>query len=467
MPSRSVPNLTRRPLGASVLAWCFLQGAALAAGRVEPQAGPPDAQPLASPGSGGSEPAGPGVDALLRDPRSLARWLRDNNRDILGAAARARQAEADSAQSRLIPNPSLAASFGDVPVGQTNPPGLTHADTTITTTTLAETVEIGKRGPRIRSADLRLQSGRESYLGLLGEKVGEARSILGRIAFLKAREGVLEGSLETARQILELQRARLDNGDLSGSDFDRLLIDTMVLESDVARTRSELDEALSSCRAILYAPCAPPQVEIGALAALAEVPGAPDLELALAARPDLRAVDLEKDSAEQDALLARRRAIPDPNLAVGYTHDNLTISGDQPNTLSFSVMFPLPLFDRGQHDAQKARQRAEELRQQASAGRVQARSDIEGLLRRKGFLEATLGTLQNEAIPRSKSVLDATVTAVTQGEMSMTDLLLARRTHTELLLKVMDLQFDSFSVRNDLRRALGLDADVARSVLGT
>jgi outer membrane protein, heavy metal efflux system len=443
----------------------------MAAGSLTTQMIQVDRTAAAPPAAGGPAPSrpadGPGVDTLLKDSQALARWLRDNNREVLAAAARTRQAEADLAQSRLIPNPSLAASLGDVPVGQTNPPGLTHAETTITTTTLAETVEIGKRGPRIRSADLRMQSGRESYLGLLGEKVVEARSILGRIAFLKAREGVLEGSLEAARQILELQRARLDNGDLSGSDYDRLLIDTMVLDSDVARARSDLDEALSSCRGILYAPCAPPQIELGVLASAAELPGAPDLESAIGARPDLHAIDLEMQSAEQDALLARRRIIPDPNLAVGYTHDNLTISGDQPNTLSFSVMVPLPLFDRGQHDAQKARQRALELQHEAAAGRTQARSDIEGLLRRKAFLEATLGALQDEAIPRSKSVLDATVTAVTQGERSMTDLLLARRTHTDLMLKVMDLQFDSFSVRNELRRALGLDAEVARSVLGT
>ena len=39
----------------------------------------------------------------------------------------------------------------------------------------------------------------------------------------------------------------------------------------------------------------------------------------------------------------------------------------------------------------------------------------------------------------------------------MRDLLLARRTHADLTLKVMDLQFNAFAARNELRRALGLD----------
>ncbi len=40
----------------------------------------------------------------------------------------------------------------------------------------------------------------------------------------------------------------------------------------------------------------------------------------------------------------------------------------------------------------------------------------------------------------------------------MTDLLLARRAHLGLILNQIDLRFDYFSVRNDLRRVLGLDA---------
>jgi hypothetical protein len=50
--------------------------------------------------------------------------------------------------------------------------------------------------------------------------------------------------------------------------------------------------------------------------------------------------------------------------------------------------------------------------------------------------------------------------------VSLTDLLMARRTHVGFLLGVLDLKFDFFSVRSDLWRALGLDlpgAEGARS----
>jgi len=406
------------------------------------------------------------VRRLFLDPSALATWLQEHNRDLQAGLARVRQAEADAAQSRLLPNPSLTASLSDLTVGRTNPPGLGYGETSIYGGALSETLEIGKRGPRKRAASLRLESGRASFLDGLVGKMADARLILGRVAYLKARQAVLEESLSAARQIQEIQRTRVENGDLSGRDLDRLLVDTMLLDAEVARTGSEYAETVSACGALLFAPCDAPDVELSALPPAAELPETLDVETALRTRPDLVSVDRDREAADQDSILARRRRIPDPNLSVGYLHDNLTISGDQPDTLQFSVALPLPLFDRGQHDARKATEHARELAETGLAGRARARAEIEAFVGHRSFVETTLQTLQAEALPKSKSVLDATVSAVGQGEMSMTDLLLARRTHTDLLLKVMDLQFDLFSVRNELRHSLGLDAGVARAALG-
>jgi cobalt-zinc-cadmium efflux system outer membrane protein len=420
---------------------------------------------LESPPDPGGAAETPGA-VLLSDPGRLAVWLRDRNGDVLAAAARVRQAEAEAKQSRLHPNPEASGSLSDLATGRTNPPGLGYADTAILSGTLSETLEIGKRGPRIRSADLRLESERQAYLDTLGGKVAETRASLARIAYLKARRSVLEDSLQAARQIQDLQRSRMENGDLSGNDYDRLLVDTLLLDSEVARTRAEYDEATAVCGALLAAPCPIPDLDLATLGEAASLPGTPDVPAALETRPDLRSLEFDRRSAEEDAVLAHRRRIPDPNLSVGYTHDNLTISGDQPNTLLFSIGIPLPVFDHGQHEGRKAEEHARELGGTLGAARARARSEIEALLQRKAFLETTLASLTADAVPKSKGVLEATVAAVGQGGMSMTDLLLARRTHTDLMLKVMDLQFDAFSVRNDLRRALGLDADAARQVVG-
>jgi outer membrane protein, heavy metal efflux system len=403
------------------------------------------------------------VDALLGDTSQLASWLAAHSRDVLAASARLGQTRADLAQSRLLPNPSLGATLNDVTVGATNPPGLGFRDTAIYGVVVSETIELGKRGPRIRAAGLRLEAGQEAYRDAWSDAIGRARLALGKVAHLRSRQGALEENLADARRLLELQDSRLQHGDISGIDYDRLYLDTQVLESDVAQNGAEFQAALAACAAVVFAACDSADVGPRVLDTAADVPEIdPAWEEALARRPDLREMKVEEASARQDAVLAGRRGIPDPSLSLGYTRDELTISGDQPRTLLFGVSIPLPFFDHGQHESARARLRADELKESEAAAFARARADVLGLLERRKVLERSLEDLRDNALPRSKGVLDATLAAVNQGELSTTDLLLARRTHADLVLKVMDLQFAAFSTRNDLRQALGLDAELIR-----
>ncbi len=403
------------------------------------------------------------VGEMLADPEALTAWLERKSPDLRAAVARLGQSRSELAQSRLLPNPSLSLGLADVTVGETNPLGLGLAETAIWSATVSETVELGKRGPRIASARLRLDSGHETYLDAVAGRIAEARQALGRVAYLGSRQAALQESRVDSHRILELQQTRFEHGDLSGNDLDRLRTDTELLEAEIEQNGSEYGATLAVCRAVLTAECDPAGAELSSLDGAAEVPEAPPSPgVTGLARPDIRALQLLGRSAKEDATLARRRAIPDPSLSVGYTRDRLVISGDQPRSLAFGLSLSLPVFDHGQHDAARAELRAVELEQTAAAALSRARSDVTALLERRATLERTLRQLRQGALPRSKRVLDSTVAAFNQGELSMTDLLLARRTHTDLVLKVMELAYGAFSARNELRQALGLDADLVR-----
>ena len=87
-------------------------------------------------------------------------------------------------------------------------------------------------------------------------------------------------------------------------------------------------------------------------------------------------------------------------------------------------------------------------------------------MKRLETLDRLLSALGTTAIPKSQSILDTTLAAYNRGQLSLTDLLLARRTHTDLVLRRMDLQFETFRARNELRRTLGLDAELAFQLNG-
>lgn len=403
------------------------------------------------------------MGALLRDGAALTDWIARRNSELLAAGSRVTQAQADAQQSRvLLPNPQIDASVSSLPLGPTIPAGRSVNEVSSYNVGLSQTIEIGKRGLRIEAAELRVEEAKNGYLGSTADKVADARYALARVAYLKGRLALLEENLAGAQRVADLERARLEHGALSGNDYDRLLLDTITLTSDVARNRAEYTAALGVCQAVLHAPCDADAAEPSDLDTAAPIPAVP-APFDPARRPDIEALRLEGKAAEKDAELARRQAIPDPTVRLAYTRDNSAYlpSGSQPNTLSLTVSVPLPIFDHGQYAAARATARAEEQRHLADALVIGGETGVSALWTRKASVEAALATLGAQAVPKSKGVLDSTSKAFDQGQVSMTDLLLARRTHLALVLSEMDLRFDFFSVRNDLRRALGLDVSAS------
>jgi cobalt-zinc-cadmium efflux system outer membrane protein len=228
------------------------------------------------------------------------------------------------------------------------------------------------------------------------------------------------------------------------------------LRADFERERAEYGAALADCTAALGADCELGGAREDDLATTAPIDVTQASAARLERRPDLQSLEAERQAAERDAALARGRAIPDITLRLGYTHDRFLVSGDNLNTLSFGVALPLPVFDRGQHDSSKALSRALELRDTRTSLLLQARADLAGLVTRKATLEKVLAGIEHESLPRSSSVLQSTQTAFDHGGVSLTDLLLARRTHIALQLTLLDERFELFGIRNELERVLGL-----------
>ena len=406
------------------------------------------------------------IRALLHDDGALLGWLKEHRHEVLAADARIAQARADRGTAGLLlPNPQVDLTLGGLAIGapnrtlmKTDIAQLSFGTTSNFAVGLSQTIELGKRGPRMEAADLRVQEAGKSYLDTLGDRINDARSALARVAYLKAKMELLEDNLVGAKRVSELEKARLDHGALSGNDYDRLLLDNISLETDISRARSDLLGALAACQAALLAPCDAASAELADVDSAAPIPAAvAAMTDAIEKRPDVQAVRLEEEAAKKDAVLAERRAIPDPNVRVGFTHDSYYLGGNQPNSFQITLTLPLPIFDHGQHDAAKARARALEQHHLALGMISAARGDFSTLLSRKAFLEQTLKTLDSVAVPKSTNVLKTTSKAFDEGQVSMTDLLLARRTHLSLVLTQMDLHFEHFSVRNDLRHTLSLD----------
>jgi cobalt-zinc-cadmium efflux system outer membrane protein len=388
----------------------------------------------------------------------LAAWLASHSPELRAARARLAQSSADARQSHVLQNPVLDASLANVPVGETNPPGLGFNETAIYNVGLSQTVELGKRGPRIAGAELRQRSAALQLMAAQRDELSQARFAIANALYRGLRVATFEESLKDAERGAELERTRFEQKAISGTEYDRLLLDLANLRADFERERSEYSAALADCAAALGAECELSGAREDDLSGAAAIDVAGSSLPRLERRPDLQALDVERQAAERDAELARGRAVPDITFRLGYTHDRFVASGDNRNTLSFGVALPLPVFDRGQHDSSKALSRAEELRDTRSALLLQARADLAGLMSRKSTLEKVLAAIEHESLPRSSSVLQSSQTSFDHGGASLTDLLLARRTHIALQLTLLDERFELFGIRNELTRVLSQSA---------
>lgn len=394
---------------------------------------------------------------LLGDGGALRSWVQRHQPEILALRARHREAEAATRDSRLVPNPTLTLGMAGITFGHRNPQSLSFFDTPNYQVTLAETIELGKRSHRIRAAELHAQAieagGQYEQSALLAD----ARESLAKVVYLGERKHVLEERLQAARGIVELDQTRLDKGDVSGIDHSRLMLDVVNVERELAENANDLAEAHSACTAAFGTPCAADITAERLDTVLEPVPAVLAARFAPQERPDVRAQMTEADAQREQARLFENRAIPDPQVGLSYLRDRLTYAGNQPHSFGVFVSLPLPISDHGQHQKTQALERAEQLSAGARRLALTATSEAQYLVRAEQLMAQKLEMLKERALPLGVNVLDATEKAYRLGQVSMTDLLLARRQRGELALDLVDTRFSLFQIRSQMRRVFGLD----------
>ena len=371
-----------------------------------------------------AQPPGQGAPAhrLLRDAAGLSTWLTEHHPELVASRAREHQAQAEARGARLFQNPVLDSSLSNIPLSDSHGQGFKNA--IIVGVGVSQTFELCKRGPRGDAATLRELAAQFDTAATLSDRVTTARDALGRAVHLGLRVNILADSLADAERAATLERTRLEQKALSGMDYDRLLLDLANLRADFARDQAEYTAAQADCAAALAAECdLTGATEDDLSAAPADMGRA---EERLAARPDVRALGLEA-------------------------------AGDIAHTLGVGLALPLPVLDRGQHDATKAKEHALEVNAEKQSVLEDARADVRGLLSRKSALEKNIATLEQDTLPRSSGVLTSAERAFHEGGVSLTDFLLVRRTHIALSLTRLDQRFELFQIENELNRVLGLN----------
>jgi cobalt-zinc-cadmium efflux system outer membrane protein len=397
----------------------------------------------------------------LFDEQALAGQVWAHAPDVLAARRGEIEASAVSNRSYLLPNPTLTGTWGTIPIGERNPPGDSFWAVPNYTLGVGELVELGKRGPRQRAAEAGRRAARFDVLEAYRQTFFAVLEALADQAAAQARVATLERLVVDSEGILRLQRARADRGDVAVIEVDRLEVEHARLQASLQQAQAAREAAATVCAQILGAAC--PRFESAEAAqryldrdvATARPPVGAAAEAVVSERPDLQALRAQSEQSSHEAVLAKRQAIPDPIVGVSYTRDAHVAAGNQANSLTVSVTVPLPVFDRGQVD----RQRAEARRENAEATRqtltTAATTSLAIGRQRLELLRSRARLLDEDALPRARSVAERIEQAARRGGAALPDVLLARRALEELQLDRLDVTVEAQRVALELRRTAG------------
>lgn len=399
------------------------------------------------------------------DLSSLQRIVSDRALAVQADVVTARVARTEIRQARLWANPVLDASWSTIPIGETNPPGLSAplANVPNYTVGLSYGFIIGKRGPATERAEALADAATFASRGTARRVALELAHVIGTLGTASLRIEGLSQQIVDQKQALEIAKSRLGSGFGTPLDVDRLEIEVSRVEQQLTATEADVSAGLAACSRLVRVHCSPFASSNEARAFLTAW-----VERALSGTvhphveqlPEVRALDSAIRAADAERDLARARVIPDPSVRLAYTRDQFLIAGNQRDSLSVGVAFPIPIFDHGQALAAQAEVKRNGYAAQrerlvsTNPERAKALREIaEAQLRRREAIRTSI-------LPRARAVVDSLQHAAAQRLLPLTDVIQARRTLAELLLQEADSYGDAFEASVSLLSEVMSDAEV-------
>ena len=211
----------------------------------------------------------------------------------------------------------------------------------------------------------------------------------------KAALSIAEENLTDYRKTLDLSKARLDAGDITRTDYERIDLQLAQFESDADTARLNIQQASAQLQQLFGVDRPSSTFDItGTLNPPALSLTMADAEArALAARPDYQAARQSLLLSEANARYAIAGGTSDPTVASEYERSGAD------NTFGVSVSIPLRIFDRNQGEKERTRYEVNSSRFAIAAARNQIIADVD-----QAWL--ALDTAQRQAVRYNTHYLD-------------------------------------------------------------
>lgn len=316
--------------------------------------------------------AGVPVHAQTPAPMTLQQVLaiaRARNPGLLSAEQHVTATKASEITAGLRQNPTFTVSGANTTLPANNPSSpYTYVGN------VSRLFERGqKRRWRLDVATATTSLTQSQYNDQQRQLVLQVKDAFTNMLAAKAGLQVAQDNLDSYRKTVQLSQARLNAGDVSKTDFERIDLQLAEFESDYDDARLNLVQASDSLQLLMGVERPSPNFDIaGSLESPSLTTSLAQIEQdALAARPDYQAARESVTLADDNVKLADAEGTTDPTLGAEY--ERLGVF----NSAGFQISIPVRIFDRNQGEKQRTRYEAQSSRFAATEARNQVLNDVD------------------------------------------------------------------------------------------
>lgn len=404
-----------------------------------------------------------GCLAQTASPRRALTWqetrqeFRVNNPTLLAGEVSIDESRADEITAYLRPNPDLTVTADGTQITPYQGIWRPFAGTLVTPGVSYLHERQHKRELRLASAQKATAIAISAQSDLERNLLFNLRDAFVRVLLAKAVRQVARENLDYYDKEIAVNRTRFEAGQIAKVDFERVELQRVQFESDLATAEVDLRTAKIDLLQLLRDRTPVDEFDVNEGFDFHE-PHTTLEELrtiALNTRPDLKEAEQTLDKARTDHQLAIANGSTDPTFSGWWTHNGSFNNPGALNTVGASVSIPLRIFDRNQGDKLHTLldiSRNEKLR---DAAEITALHDVDSAY---ASLENTLHLLRPykaKYLEEALNVRSTVAFSYLHGAASLLDFLDAEKDYRDTELNYLNLVGSYLSAANQVNFAVG------------
>jgi outer membrane protein, heavy metal efflux system len=365
--------------------------------------------------------------------------------------------EGDSVAASQRPNPAVSLEEEDFPIRAN--PGRFFSTQEVTLRFDYEIESGGRRRLRTTTAQQSVEAQKLTLQDQVRRIELEVKRAFSRMILAKSNLETSRSILEQAERMIELNRVRFKQGDISALDLNRIEVEELRFRDDVFQADLMLRNSRNSLLALLNAPDLSQDVDVAGTLPVTDPmseaglpPRAPLEELfriALQRRPDLASALQEKARADTETRL--QRAIRSPNLTVGGGYKRSAAD----NSFVVGVTLPLQIFNRNQGGILRADAEQKRSANLEAALQKQIQLEVQQAYNAVEINRQRVDYIRTQHLGKAEQTSKVTLTSYNLGGATLIDFLDAQRTYRDALRIYNQALFDERISLYELASAVG------------